>query len=134
MKQQLTGCKPVQLTELEAEFANLKGGKKAKPERLLKSQQQFAVPDDDVDGATDGAAKAGDGADEDDVDEDMDPYESFDPVDILEKLPKNFYELVMFNLYLVTNCLNLYLIVVCSNLLTLFIQMLLHTYQSLFQN
>ena len=55
MKQQLTGCKPVQLTELETEFQNLKGGKKAKPERLLRSQQQFAAgPEDDNDGAADG--------------------------------------------------------------------------------
>jgi hypothetical protein len=57
MKQQLTGCKPVQLTELETEFQNLKGGKKAKPERLLRSQQQFAAgPEDDNDGAADGGS------------------------------------------------------------------------------
>ncbi len=93
MKQQLTGCKPVQLTELEAEFENLKGGKKAKPERLLRSQQQFVAADDEND-AADGAAEAKDGAAEEDVDEDADPYELIDPVDILDKLPKNFYELV----------------------------------------
>ena len=96
MKQQLTGCKPVQMTELEAEFANLKGGKKAKPERLLRSQQQMmAGPEDDADGSGDAAAKA-DGADEEDVDDDTDPYDLLDPVDILEKLPKNFNELVSF--------------------------------------
>ena len=94
MKQQLTGCKPVQLTELEAEFESLKGAKKAKPEKLLRSQQQFAVVEDEND-AGGGAAEAKEGGDEEDeVDEDADPYELLDPVDILEKLPKNFYELV----------------------------------------
>ena len=58
MKQQLTGCKPVQMTELETEFENLKGGKKARPERLLRSQQQFAAgPEDENDGAGDGAGR-----------------------------------------------------------------------------
>jgi len=37
------------LTELEAEFEVLKGGKKAKPERLLKSQQQVVIGDDEND-------------------------------------------------------------------------------------
>jgi hypothetical protein len=35
------------MTELEAEFEAIKGGKKAKPERLLRSQQQIAVGGDD---------------------------------------------------------------------------------------
>ena len=100
MKQQLTGCKPVQLTELETEFEKLKGGKKAKPERLLRSQQQLmAGPEDEGDGAGDSAAKA-DGADDEDVDDDTDPYDLLDPVDILEKLPKNFNELVIFYYFL----------------------------------
>jgi len=66
MKQQLSGCKPVQMTELEAEFEKLKGEKKTK----------------------------GGEADEEEADDDTDPYDLMDPVDILEKLPKNFYELV----------------------------------------
>ena len=97
MKQQLSGCKPVQLSELEAEFENLKGSKKAKPERLLKSQQQFVAADDENDAAPgDGDDKGGDAAD-DDVDEDADPYDLVDPVDILSKLPTNFYEQVRFD-------------------------------------
>lgn len=36
-----------QMTELEAEFETIKGGKKAKPERLLRSQQQIAIGGDD---------------------------------------------------------------------------------------
>ena len=36
MKQQLNGVKPVQMTELEAEFEKAEG--KARPERYLRSQ------------------------------------------------------------------------------------------------
>ncbi len=67
-------------------------GEKARPARLLRSQQAFgsgAVEDEDN-------AEAGDNADNDDEDQDeeADPYDLLDPVDILDKLPKNFYELV----------------------------------------
>lgn len=41
-----------------------------------------------------GSGKTDDGGD-DGADEDGDPYDLLDPVDILEKLPKNFYELVI---------------------------------------
>ena len=41
MKQQLTGVKPVQMSELESEFEKVEG--KPKAERLLRSQQQFGV-------------------------------------------------------------------------------------------
>ena len=37
MKSQLTGLKPVQLTELETEFGNMEGVGKAKAERWLRS-------------------------------------------------------------------------------------------------
>jgi hypothetical protein len=40
------------------------------------------------------SAKAGDEGDEEEADDDTDPYELLDPVEILEKLPKNFYEQV----------------------------------------
>ena len=94
MKQQLTGCKPVQMTELEAEFEKLKGEKKAKPLKYLRSQQQIvASPEDEGDGAGDGD-NGGEG-EEEEADDDTDPYDLMDPVDILEKLPKNFYELVI---------------------------------------
>ena len=89
MKQQLSGIKPVQLAELETEFANMDGAK-AKPERLLRSQQQFgAVVEADA-----GNAEGSTEPLEDEADEESDPYDLLDPVDILEKLPKNFYELV----------------------------------------
>lgn len=92
MKQQLNGLKPVQLSELETEFANL-AGVKAKPERILRSQQQFGGG-----GAAEGDAGEGegqaDGADDDDAPEVADPFDLIDPVDILDKLPKNFFDLV----------------------------------------
>ena len=91
MKQQLSGLKPVQITELEAEFEKLEDTK-PKPERLLRSQQAMGAT---VDAAGGEEGQAG-GADEGDDDggADDDPYDLMDPVNILEKLPKNFYELV----------------------------------------
>ena len=85
MKQQLTGIKPVQLSELETEFGNLDGAK-AKPERLLRSQQQFGAVVD----TNSGTASAEAAQEEEEADEETDPYDLLDPVDILEKLPKNF--------------------------------------------
>ena len=43
MKQWLSECKPVQLTELEAEFKNMSTSEKAKPERLFRSPKRFNV-------------------------------------------------------------------------------------------
>ena len=60
---------------------------------LLRSQQTFggggAANDDAEDGDDKGSDKDDDGDDASD-----DPYELLDPVDIMEKLPKNFFELV----------------------------------------
>lgn len=88
LKPQLASLAPVLITELEGEFDKLKGGHPT-PTRYLKSQQQRqvavaqAAADDDCDG---------DG-NEDDVDfEPIDPMDLIDPVDILSKLPKDFYE------------------------------------------
>ena len=55
MKQQLTGVKPVQMSELESEFDKVEG--KSKAQRLLRSQQQFGgggAGDDDGQGGEDG--------------------------------------------------------------------------------
>ena len=88
MKQQLNGVKPVQMSELEAEFEKV-SGEKAKPERLLRSQQTFAGGAVEEDEGGDGEAK-----EEDEAEEESDPFDLLDPVEILDKLPKNFYELV----------------------------------------
>jgi cytoskeleton-associated protein 5 len=97
MKSQLTGLKPVQLTELETEFGSLEGVGRAKPERWLRS----AGPPrpEKGEGGAGGGAEGEDGADEeeDSQDSNLDPYELLDPVDILSKMPKNFYEQVQVN-------------------------------------
>lgn len=88
LKPQLSAVKPVQVTELEAEFEKVKS-ERAVPTRYLRSQQAKQAK----------AAEAMESADNEDNDEcddspnpDVDPYELLDPVDILSKLPKDFYE------------------------------------------
>ena len=92
MKVQLTGLKPVQLTELETEFGNLEGVGRAKPERWLRSagppRQEKAEGGAEVEGDD------GDEGEDDSQDSNLDPYDLLDPVDILSKMPKNFYEQV----------------------------------------
>ncbi|XP_015596923.1 protein mini spindles isoform X2 [Cephus cinctus] len=91
LKQQLNTLKPVQVTELETEFNNMKQ-EKAVPTRYLKSQKPKVVCVADT---------ATNGTDEDEREEvddvdipDIDPYELLEPVDILSKLPKDFLEKV----------------------------------------
>ena len=92
MKVQLTGLKPVQLTELETVFGNLEGVGRAKPERWLRSagppRQEKAEGGAEVEGDD------GDEGEDDSQDSNLDPYDLLDPVDILSKMPKNFYEQV----------------------------------------
>ncbi|KAI5733008.1 hypothetical protein M8J76_006606 [Diaphorina citri] len=91
LRPQLSSLKPVQVTELEAEFEKVKG-ERAVPVRYLRSQQakQAEVAQDEED-AVDGDG-GGDSGDEGGAD--IDPYDLLDPVDVLSKLPKNFYEKV----------------------------------------
>ena len=92
MKVQLKDLKDLVMKELEAEFGNIPDVGKAKAERWLRSQG----PPREV------AREAGeDGGEEDEEDEEdnsqdsgLDPYEMLDPVEILSKLPKDFYEKV----------------------------------------
>uniref|UniRef100_A0A8C5BY36 Cytoskeleton-associated protein 5-like n=1 Tax=Gadus morhua TaxID=8049 RepID=A0A8C5BY36_GADMO len=72
---------PVQLKELEEEWGKVAPGA-PRPSRFLRSQQQHQQKH--VEAAVDEA--------EDDSVPHMDPYELLDPVDILSKLPKDFYE------------------------------------------
>lgn len=90
LKQQLNTLKPVQLTELEAEFNNL-AQEKVVPVRYLKSQRprEASVADSTSENGEEGKEDAENGAAPD-----VDPYELLDPVDILSKLPKDFYEKV----------------------------------------
>ncbi|XP_043494004.1 protein mini spindles isoform X1 [Polistes fuscatus] len=89
LKQQLNTLKPVHITELETEFNNL-GNEKAVPKRYLKSQKPKTtcvidpIMGDDSEGEKEEIDR--------DVAPDIDPYELLNPVDILSKLPKDFYE------------------------------------------
>lgn len=78
----------VLLTELEGEFDKIKNEKPI-PSRYLKSQQEKQTA----------LKSVGDGDDEEGIDEnndnqreEIDPLELIDPVDILSKLPKDFYD------------------------------------------
>ena len=91
MKAQLTGLLPVQLTELETEFAKVEGAGRARPERWLRS----AGPPREERGA-DAAGEEGEQEEEEDSQaSELDPFEMLDPVDILSKMEKDFYEQVM---------------------------------------
>lgn len=105
MKQQLSSLPQVTVKELEDEFDKLRG-EKAEPTRYLKSQQEkqqqmsaAAAENDDVENGKfmsiylqiaycfrfiDDYVDAGG--------EEIDPMDLIDPVDILSKMPKDFYE------------------------------------------
>jgi len=91
MKVQLKDLKEVQMKELEGEFANLTDVGKAKPERWLRSQ---GPPKEVVREPREDGEEEEDDEEEDSQDSALDPYEMLDPVEILSKLPKDFYELV----------------------------------------
>ncbi|XP_060518402.1 protein mini spindles isoform X2 [Cylas formicarius] len=78
----------VQLTELETEFLKIDGTKSC-PLRYVRSQQQkqskLMADAEEVDGADDED-------NEEDAPKEIDPYDLADPVNILSKLPKDFYE------------------------------------------
>ncbi|XP_050341877.1 protein mini spindles isoform X2 [Bactrocera neohumeralis] len=87
MKPQITTLPQVTLKELEDEFDKLKG-EKAEPSRYLKSQQE---KQQQISAAAAEQEEAGD--DEDGEGEEcIDPMDLIDPVDILSKMPKDFYE------------------------------------------
>lgn len=93
LKPQLTNLKPVQITELEAEFEKLPSGKPQQT-RFLRSQQDLKAKMLERAAAGAEEASADDNADGPATTPDVDPYELLDPVDILSKLPKDFYEKV----------------------------------------
>lgn len=87
LKPQLAGLKPVQVTELETEFDKL-SSEKPFPTRFLRSEQQreataptSSVDDHDGNAASSAAAPS----------DEIDPYELLEPVEILSKLPSDFY-------------------------------------------
>ncbi|XP_037707333.1 protein mini spindles isoform X5 [Drosophila subpulchrella] len=87
MKPQISTLPQVTLKELEDEFEKLKG-ERAEPSRYLKSQQEKQAKIAD-------AAAVEDAYNEEDGDagpEEIDPIDLLDPVDILSKMPKDFYD------------------------------------------
>ncbi|XP_030375807.1 protein mini spindles isoform X2 [Scaptodrosophila lebanonensis] len=87
MKAQIATLPQVTLKELEDEFEKVKS-ERAEPSRYLKSQQEKQQKI--ADAAANDDAYNDDEADPD-VDE-VDPMDLIDPVDILSKMPKDFYE------------------------------------------
>ncbi|XP_053980065.1 protein mini spindles [Hylaeus volcanicus] len=88
LKQQLNTLKPVQIAELEVEFNNLKE-EKVVPMRFLKSQKPKSICV--VDSVSENSEDCKDEGDGSSIPE-IDPHELLDPVDILSKLPKDFYD------------------------------------------
>ena len=85
---QLSNLKPILLDSLRGEFENVKNVK-AIPERLLRSQQQRAPVDDTDDG--NGCNVSGDDAEGPVLEEELDPFELMEAVDVAAKLPGDFY-------------------------------------------
>ncbi|KAG5681403.1 hypothetical protein PVAND_010841 [Polypedilum vanderplanki] len=90
-KTQIQSIPQVVLNELEAEFEKVKNDR-AVPTRYLRSQQDRQISEA-VTGAVDGGGEDVDGENDDVAGgEEIDPMDLIDPVEILSKLPKDFYE------------------------------------------
>ncbi|XP_037087768.1 LOW QUALITY PROTEIN: protein mini spindles-like [Pollicipes pollicipes] len=90
IKAHIASLKPVQVSELEAEFAR-SSGQKAQQTRYLRSQQDLRAKME----AQGPADEDGDDDDGDEAeDEAIDPLDLLEPVNILAQLPKEFHELV----------------------------------------
>ncbi|CAO3632931.1 unnamed protein product [Cunninghamella echinulata] len=90
----LSNLKPVQIKELEEAFSKLPTDRPV-PERLLRSEQQkaaeMATQELEMGDADDGDDDSNEQID----DGHIDPFDLADPVDIMAKLPGNFYELIV---------------------------------------
>ncbi|KAL5108615.1 Cytoskeleton-associated protein 5 [Taenia crassiceps] len=89
IKTQLSGLKPVQLAELENEFVKC-SGQKPVPTRYLKSQKPKDLPQQNNNAAATEDPGSNDGEEVNDVE--LDPYDLADPINILSKLPNDFFE------------------------------------------
>lgn len=89
---QLSSLKPILLQDLTSEFEKIKG-EKATPERLLRSQQKQPDVADDQQASAEGTSSIGGDA-TDGIEEEIDPFELMVAVDILAKLPGDFYTLL----------------------------------------
>ncbi|XP_076471814.1 cytoskeleton-associated protein 5-like isoform X2 [Babylonia areolata] len=90
LKPQMSNFKPIQVQEFEEEFEKITGGKPTQS-RFMRSQQDLKAKIEEQAAA----AAGGDGGDEDGEEEggeDLDPYELMTAVDVLSKIPKDFFE------------------------------------------
>ena len=82
------------MQELEAEFEKLPS-EKPQQTRFLRSQQDLKAKME----AAAAAAEAGEGGNDEDEDEEpeeaVDPFDLMTPVEIISKLPKDFYEKIV---------------------------------------
>lgn len=90
LKPHLATLAAVLIAELEGEFDKIKNDR-AEPTRYLRSQQEKIAAQVASGGGGDGDHADDDAAD-DNQPEEIDPLELIDPVDILSKLPKDFYD------------------------------------------
>ncbi|EDO43210.1 predicted protein [Nematostella vectensis] len=88
LRQQLQNIKPVQLKELDEEWGKLPPAPPA-PTRLTRTQQK-KLEEQQAQGISDAPYADDGGAVAETID--IDPYEMMDAVEILSKLPKDFYE------------------------------------------
>ncbi|XP_005107466.1 cytoskeleton-associated protein 5 [Aplysia californica] len=90
LKPQMTNFKPIQVQEFEGEFEKLPPGKPVQS-RFMRSQQELKAKIEEQAAAAEGTGDGGGdgGANEEEA---IDPFDLMTAVDILEKLPKNFYE------------------------------------------
>ncbi|ORX61016.1 ARM repeat-containing protein [Piromyces finnis] len=81
--------KPIQVKELHEKFEKCKNVGTKTQKRLLRSQQEAQEQEMDVDMAD------GDNIDSDDMEDDpIDLYDIQDPVNVLDKIPKGFYDTI----------------------------------------
>ncbi|XP_060086364.1 cytoskeleton-associated protein 5-like [Ylistrum balloti] len=89
LKPMMTNFKPVQVTELEAEFEK-QPREKPHQQRFMKSQQELKAKMEEQ--AAEGGGGDDDGGDE--GEDAVDAYEMMPEVDILAQLPKDYYDKV----------------------------------------
>lgn len=90
LKPQMSNFKPIQVQEFEEEFEKITGGKPTQS-RFMRSQQDLKAKMEEQAAAAAGG-DAGDDDAEEEGGEDLDPYELMTAVDILAKIPKDFFE------------------------------------------
>ncbi|KAL8599784.1 hypothetical protein ACOMHN_052297 [Nucella lapillus] len=89
LKPQMSNFKPIQVQEFEEEFDKMTGGKPTQS-RFMRSQQDLKAKMEEQAAAAGGDDGEDDG--EEDAGEDLDPYELMTAVDVLSKIPKDFFE------------------------------------------